>query len=92
MVKVIACIFMMAFATVAAWCISYSPNRLVIGSQFLDSSLVFEAGDVARESFVSRLAGFQVLNHTRLHSFKGVQADPKLTATPIRVSACHDQL
>lgn len=52
--------FMMALATAAAWCASYSPNRLGVASQFLDSSLVFEAGDVARSSFVSRHAAFEV--------------------------------
>lgn len=58
--KVISCIFMMALATAAAWCVSYSPNRLGVAAQFLDSSLVFEAGDVARSTFVSRNAAFQV--------------------------------
>lgn len=58
--KVIACIFMMALATAAAWCVSYSPNRLGVAAQFLDSSLVFEAGDVARSAFISRHANFQV--------------------------------
>lgn len=52
--------FMMALATAAAWCVSYSPNRLGVAAQFLDSSLVFEAGDVARSSFVSRHATFEV--------------------------------
>lgn len=52
--------FMMALATTAAWCVSYSPNRLGVAAQFLDSSLVFEAGDVARSSFVSRHAAFEV--------------------------------
>lgn len=58
--KVIACIFVMAFATATAWCVSYSPTRMGVAAQFLDSSLVFEAGDVARSFFVSRLAEFQV--------------------------------
>lgn len=58
--QVIACVFMMALATAAAWCASYSPNRLGVAAQFLDSSLVFEAGDVARSSFVSRHAVFEV--------------------------------
>lgn len=50
---------MMALATAAAWCVSYSPNRLGVAAQFLDSSLVFEAGDVARSCFVSRHAAFE---------------------------------
>lgn len=50
----------MALATAVAWCVSYSPNRLGVASQFLDSASVFEAGDVARDCFVNRLAGFQV--------------------------------
>lgn len=50
----------MTLATAAAWCVSYSPNRLGVASQFLDSALVFEAGDIARDCFVGRQAGFQV--------------------------------
>lgn len=53
--------FMMALATAAAWCMSRSPNHLGVASQFLDSALVFEAGDVARASFEARHKGFQVL-------------------------------
>ncbi|CAM9221372.1 unnamed protein product [Hapterophycus canaliculatus] len=51
---------MMALATAIAWCVSYSPNRLGVAAQFLDSSLVFEAGDVARSCFVARHAAFEV--------------------------------
>lgn len=58
--KGIACMFMMALATATAWCISYTPNNIGVATQFLDSSLVFEAGDVARSYFMSRLAAFQV--------------------------------
>ncbi|CAM9325405.1 unnamed protein product, partial [Ectocarpus sp. 12 AP-2014] len=56
----IACVFMMALASAVAWCVSFSPNRLGVAAQFLDSSLVFEAGDVARSCFVSRHAVFEV--------------------------------
>lgn len=56
----ISCVFMMSLATAAAWCASYSPNRLGVAAQFLDSSLVFEAGDVARDDFIGRIGGFQV--------------------------------
>lgn len=51
---------MMALASAVAWCVSFSPNRLGVAAQFLDSSLVFEAGDVARSCFVSRHAVFEV--------------------------------
>lgn len=53
--------FMMALATAAAWCMSRSPNHLGVASQFLDSAIVFEAGDVARASFEAKHKGFQVL-------------------------------
>ncbi|CAM9465301.1 unnamed protein product, partial [Choristocarpus tenellus] len=57
---IIACVFLMALATVAAACVSSAPNKLGIAAQFLDSSLVREAGDVARETFIDRQADVQV--------------------------------
>lgn len=67
-IKAIACVFMMALASAVAWCVSFSPNRLGVAAQFLDSSLVFEAGDVARSCFVSRHAVFEVMSSVTMSS------------------------